>query len=83
MKPIVLLLPGDHQAVVISPLNPDSHSVESWQKIKETISEEYVRLMDAKLPRGVEGTLAMITKHPEWKCQAIEGTSIPTWQLVE
>jgi hypothetical protein len=87
MKPIVLILPGgptsDYNTIIVLPSTPDSHTEESWKKMPGTIADEYIRRIDANLPREASGTLAMIEVHPEWKCQATEGISIPTWCLVE
>jgi len=83
MKPIVLIQPGDHRTVVISPLHLNSHTEGSWNVLSHTIADACIQVIDGESELSIENILLLVKEHPEWKCQAVEGISVPTWNLVE
>ncbi len=81
MKPIVLIQTGDRSMVVILPLTPDSHSDESWSQMENLIKDACVGAFDTDMPLEIEMVEAIVEKHPEWKCWALECISISIQSL--
>ena len=83
MKPLVLIFPGSHGAVVVVTPN-DSHDEEGWGaemiEIREKYADEVVFApSETGFCEGAPKALEFFSKHPEWECDTSEGIPFETW----
>ncbi len=84
IKPIVLIKSGDDETIVVVPQTPDSHTKETWEGMPRILIDACINIIDTPGEKlTVENIIALVESHPEWKCSATQGISLPTWQFVE
>ncbi len=83
MKPIVFLFSNGQDVVIVSPINPESHTEASWDVIRTLVSRACTDKIKEDSMLKIDDVLEMVRANSDWKCSAVRGTPIQAWTLVE